>query len=169
MTYSDRPPACEGCPANTWGVGFVPPSGPQAARLVLVGQGPGQQEAWNSVPFFKMAPIGERLTKWLYRSGISRTEIQLGNIVQCWLPKTKKRGSPDGNREPLQSEIEFCWNAHVGPWLESGGRPTDPTRVVVPVGVPAARFLLGVPEGKGVEKFMGTLNEVELPPIGENQ
>ena len=137
--------------------------------MVLVGQGPGQQEAWNSEPFYRLAPIGERLTKWLYRSGISRTEIQLGNLVQCWLPKFYRKGIPDGNREPTRAEIKFCWNAHVGPWLVSGEELANPRRIVVPVGVPAAKFLLGVPEGKGAEKFLGTMNEVPLPEIGKNK
>ena len=173
MAYVSRPPACSDCPANKWSAGFVPPSGPPDARLVFVGQGPGQQEAWNSQPFYPLAPIGQRFTKWLYRSGISRTEIQTGNLVQCWLPKTKKNGVPDGNREPTQAEISWCWNAFVGPWLHSGESPlggttTDRMRIVVPVGVPATKFLMGIDPKKGAEKFMGTMNEVELPLVGKN-
>lgn len=166
--YSPKPLACQLCPASSIGIGFVPPSGPSDAKLVLVGQGPGQQEAWNSEPFFRLAPIGERLTKWLYRSGISRTEVLLGNLVQCWLPKFFRKGVPDGNREPTQAEIKFCWNAHVGPWLTLGEVAAGPTRVVVPVGVPAAKWIMGIPKDKGAEKFLGTMNQIELPPIGEN-
>ena len=170
MTYSPRPKACSGCPANSWSIGFVPPTGPGTEGLVLVGQGPGQQEAWNSVPFYPHAPIGERLMKWFYRSGISRTHNTFGNLVQCWLPKEKKNGVGTGNREPTLAEIQFCWNAHVGPWLKSGEVAANPVdrRVVVPVGVPAAKWLLGIPPKKGAEKFIGTMNEVELPSIGEN-
>ena len=163
MGYESRPQSCEGCPANSWGVGWVPPAIPKKPRMILVGQGPGQQDAWNSKPFFHLAPIGERLNKWLYRSGISRTQLAIGNLIQCWLPKVKRQGSPDGNREPTRAEVQWCWNAHVGPWLNSGEE-----LIVVPVGVPATRFLLGIPEGKGAEKFLGTMNEVELPPIGRN-
>ena len=163
MTYASRPKECEGCPANSWGIGWVPPSIPKKPRMILVGQGPGQQEAWNSQPFFPMAPIGERMNKWLFRSGWSRTWLAIGNLVQCWLPKVKRSGSPDGNREPTQAEIEWCWNAHVGPWLHS-----QDDLIKVPVGIPAARFLLGIPEGKGAEKFLGTMNQVDLPPIGRN-
>ncbi len=133
-----------------------------------MGQGPGQQEAWNGTPFYPQAPIGERLTKWLYRSGISRTQISLGNLVQCWMPKTKRNGVGDGNREPTQAEIQWCWNAHVGPWLKSGEKEANPKRVVVPVGVPSTKWLLGIPKDKGAEKFIGTMNEVDLPEIKEN-
>lgn len=164
MTYAPKPPTCSGCPAAEWGVGFCPPAIPKNPRMVLVGQGPGQQEVWNSRPFFHLAPIGERLNKWLFRSGWSRTWLSIGNLVQCWLPKTKRQGSPDGNREPTRAEMEWCWNAHVGPWLQS-----HEGLIVVPVGIPAARFLLGIPEGKGAEKFLGTMNDVDLPPIGRNK
>ena len=166
MTFAAHPPACEGCPANKWGLGFVAPSGPEQAELVFVGQGPGQQEGWEGEPFYRLAPIGERFNKWLYRSdGISRLKVGVGNLVQCWLPKTKKGGVPDGNREPTEAEVQWCWNAHVGPWLH-GAAPA--IRALVPVGVPATRFLMGIPKDKGAEKFMGSLNEVDLPPLGVN-
>jgi hypothetical protein len=60
--------------------------------------------------------------------------------------------------------MQWCWNAHVGPWLHSLGKDV----VIVPVGIPAAKFILGIPEDKGAEKFLGTLNQCDLPPIGEN-
>ena len=166
MSFAIKPEGCVGCPAHKYGLGFVPPSGPPAPEMVLVGQGPGQQEGWSSQPFFPLAPIGERLNKWLYRSGISRLKIGIGNIIQCWLPDHYKPGGiPDGNREPTGAEIRWCWNAHVGPWLH-GVEPA--IRVLVPVGVPATRFLLGIAKDKGAEKFMGSMVERDLPPLGEN-
>ena len=164
MGYAKKPKACENCPAFEWGVGFVPGTEPPNPRMILVGQGPGQQEAWNSKPFFHLAPIGERLNKWLYRSGWSRTKLAIGNLVNCWTPKTKRNGVPDGNREPTAAEIQFCWNAHVGPWRRRLGA----NLIVVPVGVPATKFIMGIPKDRGAEKFLGTMNEVELPPIEEN-
>lgn len=145
-------------------MGFVPPSIPSNPSMVLVGQGPGQQEAFNSKPFFHMAPIGERLNKWLYRSGISRTKIAIGNLVQCWLPEHKTKGPAQGNRAPTTDEARWCWNAHVGPWIHA----TSDDAVIVPVGVPATKFILGIDPDKGAEKFLGTLNRVTIPPIGEN-
>lgn len=164
MGYTDKPPGCVGCPAYKSGVGFVPGTQPSDPQMILVGQGPGQQEAWNSKPFFNLAPIGERMNKWLYRSGWSRTRLMVGNLVQCWLPATRRNGVPDGNREPSAAEVRWCWNAHVGPWINTLGGGL----VLVPVGVPATKFLMSIPKGKGAEKFMGTMNEVELPPVEEN-
>jgi len=170
MAYQNKPKGCEGCPAYNYGVGFVPPSTPENPKLVLIGQGPGQQEAYNSKPFFYLAPIGERLNKWLYHAGISRTKIAIGNLVQCWLPATHRNGVPLGNREPTTQEMVWCWNAHVGPWIHRlmGGNG-DQRVVVVPVGVPASRFLLKIPPKKAADKFLGTLNWVELPELRENK
>jgi hypothetical protein len=39
---------------------------------------------------------------------------------------------------------------------------------VVPVGIPATKFLMGIPEDEGAEKFLGTLNIVDLPEVGKN-
>ncbi len=162
--FSPKPPTCSGCPAENWGLGFVPPSGPSDAELFLIGQGPGEQEAFNNQPFYPLAPIGERMEKWLGRAGISRHRILISNVVQCWLP-AKKTPSPVGNREPSLSEMKWCWNAHLGPLLQS---LETSLRVIVPVGIPATRFLHGIPEGKGAEKYMGTIGEVTLPEVGEN-
>lgn len=165
MSFQPKPAACIGCDAYEKGQGFVPPSGPEKPEWIFIGQGPGEQEGWNSTPFFYQAPIGERFNKWLHRSGVSRLKVGVGNLVQCWLPSHWNRGGASGNREPTNAEVQWCWNAHVGPWLHGA----DPgIRVISPVGVPATRFLLGIPKDKGAEKFMGTMVERDLPPLGEN-
>ena len=60
--------------------------------------------------------------------------------------------------------MKWCWSAHVGPWISELGS----NLIVVPVGTPATKFLMGIDPKKGAEKFMGTMNEVDLPPVGEN-
>lgn len=161
MAYAKRPTACEGCPANGHGLGFVPPTNPDGRLMTLVGQGPGEQDAWNSKAFYHLAPPGERLNKWLYHAGISRTKISVGNVIWCWLPAYRRKGVPSGTREPTRAEMKWCWNAHTGPWLQG-------EEIVVPVGVPATKWIMGLDPKKGAEKFLGTLNEVQLPPVGEN-
>ena len=111
--YATKPNECKGCPAYTWGVGFVPPTGSMDSPLALVGQGPGEQEATFSRPFYPMAPSGSTLDRWLNKAGKSRTQMIVSNVVQCWLPKTKsKAGVPAGNRAPTTEETAYCWNAH---------------------------------------------------------
>jgi uracil-DNA glycosylase family 4 len=162
---SEKPDSCEGCPAFEWGIGFVPPIGPSNCRIAFVGQGPGESEAYSNVPFHPNAPSGSRLTSWLHLSHFQRCDVGIGNIVQCWLPKTKVKGSGRGNRDPLFSEIQWCWNVHVGEWLKS----LPELEWVIPVGVPAAKFLLGIPWKKGGERYAGTVTLCELPPIGRNK
>lgn len=166
-----QPPTCLGCPAHGWSVGFVGFQGPPDSRLVLVGQGPGESEAYSSRPFHPRASAGSRLDKWLYQASLQRTQICVGNLVQCWLPKFRNKGSASGNRDPLRAEVEWCWNAHTGPWLHGWDRRMRAhggDYWLTPVGVPATKWLLGIPWDKGGERFAGTVQVGELPPVREN-
>jgi len=162
---SPKPEECRGCPAFEWGVGFVEPTGPVDSVIAFIGQGPGESEAYSNRPFHPNAPSGSRLTSWCYASHFQRCDVMFGNCVQCWLPKTKVKGSGRGNRDPILSEIQWCWNAYVGGWLESLGN----LEWVIPVGVPAAKFLLGIPWSKGGERYAGTVTRCYLPEIGVNR
>jgi uracil-DNA glycosylase family 4 len=161
VAFAVKPPACSGCPAAEWSVGFVPPTGPHAAAVAFVGQGPGEAEAEFSVPFHPDAASGSRLSKWMHRSGWQRNDVLIGNVVQCWLPESKPGGRPRGNREPTRAEIASCWHRYVGPWLNSLPNLTN----VVAVGVPAAKWLLQLPWDRGGERYAGTSTLVELPPL----
>lgn len=141
MPLSPKPPACEGCPAYNSGRGFVPGRGPEGADVLLLGQGPGETEAYQGLPF--VGPSGERLNLWLQRAGLQRHHMFVSNIVWCWLP---------WNREPRAAEVEHCRHAHWGPQLDAAA-----PRLVVPVGVPAARALLG----RATENSAGTVFEVD--------
>ena len=177
---SEKSKLCVGCPAHEWGIGFVPFIGPPGSKIAFVGQGPGESEAYSNVPFHPNAPSGSRLTRWLHLSHFQRCDVVIGNIVQCWLPKSKVKGSGRGNRDPTFKEAQWCWNAHVGPYLHglvdnfipspeiSGTIPTE-RFWVIPVGIPAAKFLLGIPFNKGGEKYAGTVQLCELPIIGVNK
>lgn len=160
MPLSRKPEACQGCPAERWGCGFVPPSEPAAATAVpiaIVGQGPGEQEAHTSVPFFPRAPSGNILNQWLHEANLSRSQVWIGNVVQCWLPESHT-GGPHGNREPTHAEVEFCWNAHVGKALANFS-----PRHIVSVGTPATRKLLGLKwDRKSIQRWMGTHNLREI-------
>ena len=160
-----KPDTCLGCSAHSWGVGFIPPVGPHFSRIAFVGQGPGESEAYSNVPFHPKAPSGSRLTRWMHLAHFQRCDVVIGNVVQCWLPKFKVTGSGRGNRDPVLKEIQYCWNAHVGAWLND----MPNLEWVIPVGIPAAKFLLGIPWSKGGEKYAGTVQLCELPIIGVNK
>ena len=140
-----RPSTCEGCPAHATARGWVPPTGPSDAIMVLVGQGPGSDEATFGEPF--IGPSGQTLDRWLVRAGVPREKVAIGNIVQCQLP---------GNREPKPREVQHCWRAHIRPWLNS----LRNARVVVPIGVPAMKALMGK---DATASIAGTLQKAEVP------
>lgn len=154
--FAPKPNACQGCPAYTYGCGFVPAEGPRNAPVALVGQGPGEQEAHFSRPFVSNAPSGSMLDRWLHKARHSRTQVLVANVVQCWLPQGYKNGRAYGNRAPTQAEVEYCWNAHVGPLMHS-----IDAEYVVPIGAPSARWFLGLGDG-GIEKYNGTLTKLDL-------
>jgi DNA polymerase len=72
-------------------------SGAADARLVVIGEGPGEEEDRQGQPFVGRA--GQLLTKMLDSVGISRDAIYICNIVKC---------RPPGNRNPEPEEIAAC-------------------------------------------------------------
>jgi DNA polymerase len=143
-----RPPTCEGCPAHPTSLGWVPPIGPTTATIALIGQGPGREEAYESIPF--VGASGRMLDRWLMHAGLSREALHITNTVWCHLP---------GNRPPTLTETTHCWDHHVGPTLHS----LPNLRVVVPVGIAAQRLLLWS-EGPG-ERLVGGVYRVRLPAV----
>jgi uracil-DNA glycosylase family 4 len=156
--WHEKPAGCVGCPLEHRGLSFVPPSGPPSARLAIVGQGPGEQEAATGKPFFEQAPAGSILTRWLHRAGIQRSSVWVGNIIQCWLPKGRRDGRWFGSIDPPRKAVAHCWRVHVGPALSS----LPELQIVVPVGAPARKFLMGDKFG---ERYCGTFTQGELPNL----
>jgi DNA polymerase len=72
-------------------------SGDPGARLVLIGEGPGEEEDRQGLPFVGRA--GQKLTEMLASVGITRSEVYICNIVKC---------RPPGNRNPEPDEIAAC-------------------------------------------------------------
>lgn len=130
-----KPKTCEGCPALHLGKGYVPGEGPRDAPLALVGQGPGEVEAYEGRPF--IGPSGRKLNTWLSKARVEREQAWVDNIVRCWLPK---------NRPPKAAEVEHCTRVH----LQGALRKLDQLRVVVPIGLPAGRYFLGPGVGESV-------------------
>ncbi len=72
-------------------------SGDPQARLVVIGEGPGEEEDRQGKPFVGRA--GQLLTRMLESVGIARDEVYICNIVKC---------RPPGNRNPEPEEIAAC-------------------------------------------------------------
>ena len=90
-----EPDVCEPATTIVWGEGNLD------AKLVLVGEAPGMQEAKTGRPF--VGPAGHLLDRELERAGIQRSEIYITNAVKCRPTQAGPRGVK--NRQPSSDEI----------------------------------------------------------------
>lgn len=79
-----KPHTCSSCPMSSIGQGFVPGEGPQDAKLVIIGEAPGAEEADNSRPF--VGGAGRVLNAALAKAGINRNEVYITNVMKCRPP-----------------------------------------------------------------------------------
>jgi DNA polymerase len=122
--------ACEKCALAAGRTQVVFGVGAAAADLLFVGEGPGEQEDLQGIPFVGRA--GQLLTRLIEGIGLTRDDVYIANVVKC---------RPPGNRDPLPAEIEAC-----SPYLEAQLRFIDP-KVVVTLGNFATKLLLDTKEG----------------------
>lgn len=99
--------------------------GPKDAEILFVGEGPGQQEDLQGVPF--VGPAGRFLDDMLSIIGLGRQNCYIGNIVKC---------RPPQNRDPLQTEQDAC----IG-WLRMQTKLLKP-KIIVCLGRIAAQKLI---------------------------
>jgi len=117
------------------------------ADLLFIGEGPGEQEDRQGLPFVGRA--GELLTQMIEKGiGIPRREVYICNIVKC---------RPPHNRNPLPPEVSAC-----RPFLDGQIRAVAP-KVIVTLGKPAASLLLGrdIP----ITRVRGTWHEYRGIPL----
>ncbi|MDP3635680.1 UdgX family uracil-DNA binding protein [Phenylobacterium sp.] len=132
--------ACRRCPLYKDATQGVPGEGPAHARLMLVGEQPGDQEDLAGRPF--VGPAGQVLDKALAEAGVPRTETYVTNAVKHF--KHELRGKRRIHQTPNPSEVTACrW------WVDAERRLIRP-RVVVTLGATAALSVFGkvTPIGK---------------------
>ena len=95
-------PQCTLCRLSEKRTQVVPPDGPLSARIVFVGEGPGEKEDIQGRPFVGRA--GKMLDRLLAGQGVPRSEIMITNTVKC---------RPPENRRPKEDEMRACF-----PYLE---------------------------------------------------
>lgn len=71
--------------------------GAEDARIMLIGEGPGEQEDLQGLPF--VGPAGKLLDDMLEMIYLDRTKVYIANIVKC---------RPPHNRDPLGTEQDAC-------------------------------------------------------------
>ena len=94
---------CRGCALWEKRTNVVFGDGAQDAEILLIGEGPGQREDEQGIPF--VGPAGQLLDDMLAMIGLDRTKVYITNTVKC---------RPPQNRDPLNVEQEACLG-----WLRS--------------------------------------------------
>jgi uracil-DNA glycosylase family protein len=109
--------------------------GSPKARIMFVGEQPGDQEDRNGHPF--VGPAGKLLNEALERAGIDRAEVYVTNVVKHFKWTPSERGKRRIHKKPHYAEIEAC-----RPWLDAELRMVKP-EILVCLGATAAQSLLG--------------------------
>jgi DNA polymerase len=124
---------CEGCELYKRGTQTVFGEGRRTARVMIVGEQPGNDEDLVGRPF--VGPAGRLLDRALAEAGLDRAEIYVTNIVKHfkWKPQGKRRI----HDKPNASEVEAC-----RPWFDAEIQLIRP-EVLVCLGATAAQALLG--------------------------
>lgn len=144
---------CELCRARTNVVFGV---GNPKSEIVFIGEGPGEQEDLQGIPF--VGRSGQLLDKMLQAIDLYRNEnIYIANIVKCRPPK---------NRDPLPEEQESCMD-----WLDAQLKFIKPKIIVTLGRIAAMKFVKpdikitkehGIFYEKGSITFMATLHPAAL-------
>ena len=144
---------CRACPLWKRGTQTVFGAGRRSAKVMLVGEQPGDREDREGKPF--VGPAGRVLDEALAEAGIDRGDAYVTNVVKHfkWIPRGKRRI----HQRPNQEEITAC-----RPWLEAELQVVKP-RVMVCLGATAAKALLG--SDFRVTRDRGKLVESDLAPI----
>jgi DNA polymerase len=126
---------CEGCPLFRDATQTVFGSGDAAARVVLVGEEPGDQEDRRGQPF--VGPAGRLLMGAIDEAGIDPAETYITNAVKHFKFTRQERGKRRIHKPPSLREMSAC-----KPWLTAELRLIDP-EVIVALGATAGKALLG--------------------------
>ena len=144
---------CHACPLWRTGTQTVFGKGSPRARLMLVGEQPGDREDRAGEPF--VGPAGEVLSKALTEAGIDRDEAYVTNVVKHF-KWTQGRGKRRLHQRPNTEEIAAC-----RPWLDAELEVVRP-EVLVCLGATAAKALLG--SRVRVTKDRGRFLESDIAP-----
>jgi DNA polymerase len=131
---------CKGRNSLVFGVGNP------RAELVFVGEGPGEEEDRQGVPFVGKA--GQLLTKMIEAMKFSRDDVYICNVVKC---------RPPNNRNPEPDEIEAC-----EPFLKAQLASIQP-KVIVALGKFAAQTLLR--DQTAITRLCGQWREYQGVPL----
>ncbi len=127
--------ACTRCPLYRDATQVVPGEGPAPAKIMFVGEQPGNDEDLAGRPF--VGPAGRMLDRAIVEAGLDRTTIFVTNAVKHF--KFEPRGKRRLHKRPNTYEIERCR------WWQDIERAIIEPELIVALGATAARSLFGRP------------------------
>lgn len=138
--------ACSQCVLRSSCTQVVPGEGSAEAKIMFIGEGPGQKEDELGRPFVGAA--GKFLDELLDTIQTPREKVYIANVVKC---------RPPMNRDPLPEEAQSCW-----PWLMEQIKTIQP-KIIVTLGRHSMeRFL---PNQK-ISQIHGKAMRRNIPEIG---
>ena len=151
-TLRNAAKGCTACHLYKHATQTVFGEGPKGAKLMLLGEQPGDQEDLAGKPF--VGPAGKILDRALEEAGINRAEVYVTNTVKHfkWEPRGKRRI----HKKPNSREIAAC-----RPWLEAELRIVNPGLLVC-LGATAAQTIFG--PAFRVTRDRGKVLKSELAP-----
>ena len=124
---------CRGCPLYKNATQAVFGEGPVHAKVIFIGEQPGDQEDLTGKPF--VGPAGKLLDEVLEEVGIDRSEVYVTNAVKHF--KWEPRGTRRIHSKPNSREMAAC-----KPWLSAEFQAIKP-QMVICLGATAAQDLFG--------------------------
>ena len=152
-TLRERAAECTACPLYGPATQTVFGAGPERARIVLVGEQPGDEEDRRGLPF--VGPAGRLLDQMLVQAGVPRSEAYVTNAVKHF--KYEPRGHRRIHSKPSYNEIVAC-----RAWLDAELAAIEP-KVIVCLGASAAQSFMGRKYALG--RSRGRLERTQFAPF----
>jgi uracil-DNA glycosylase len=124
---------CRGCHLYAPATQTVFSDGPKRARVMMIGEMPGDREDRAGKVF--VGPAGRELDKALEAVGIDRADVYITNVVKHF--KFEERGKRRIHQKPGKREVDACM-----PWLRAELDVVKPTALLL-LGATAGKALLG--------------------------
>jgi DNA polymerase len=124
---------CRGCHLYGHATQTVFGEGRKSARVMMVGEQPGDREDREGHPF--VGPAGRELDRALEAVGIARADVYITNAVKHF--KFEERGKRRIHQKPTRGEMQACH-----PWLDAELKVVSPDALVL-LGATAGQALLG--------------------------
>ena len=147
--------ACTACPLYKPATQVVPGKGAENARLMMVGEQPGDKEDLAGEPF--IGPAGTLLREMMAEVGVDPEIAYVTNAVKHF--KFEPRGKRRIHKNPTVGEIDHCsW------WLGREIELIQP-RIVMALGGSAVRALTG--KSSTIKALRGTVHDLDLSRFGK--